>query len=1278
MSYMKDKNGRRLDTIAVPDAATVVTYDGSNLKLNGSVIPVGSSVVTPAGLTLTDLTNAFTAAVTSGLPCYLPIGTYNVAGAQVTLPANLELHGAGIGQTVIASSIKLASGVRVSDLSVGVAGQSSTIINNGFDGKVERVAFTGGTSGQGVLNLNNSRAERWDFLDCQFHDNVSGGDGVTIVDQGTAAQHYEHIRFVRCWFYNNARMNLEVLQRADVGTVVSGYRHIDALDCRFDAPTGVGGASNTNNVSYDSQYLADGTTISSGYSRFAGNTVTGGHYAVELARSTHMTVENNVVVGGDSRLLSTSSVEHTPVYHRIVNNRFVGSLTANDVVVQGTHNIVTGNHTATPGIFHLLQCDDSLIAFNDIETTGAYALQVENSGDNKIQGNRIAGGTTYSLWLNGSANGEPNGNSVLFNDIVPASAGTDVFIHANVATYTLVGNRTQAFGGTTWAASTKDAGLSGGTVGSTYTDAQARAAIGVAVIPAGASLATANSVLAAGGRVRGIPGTTYDFSSGSLIIPSNTELDLTGCTVTGATAAPYLRNAASVAARTVSDAVTTAGSAVVTSATANFTAADVGRAVQVLAAGPNVGRADAPGSLYGTVLSVDSATQITLSQSATSSTTGKALSVFPARDTNITIVGGTWNGGARTAQSLNGHGFLLRRADNIRVRNATLTSTGSASGGSRYALAYGDVTNAEFSGLTFSSVSDGLHGQGPLSDISIHHIYGTTGDDMVAFTGVDGQSSTASLLGDVEGDMADISVSDIFPNASLRAVKITTGTGTNGVARMMKSVHIARLLGTVQLDAVSITDYAGITTFDGTISDVSSRPSGSGFYPRVKLDMSGGGSVLLRNIRWEDTTHAPSGGIVGITQAQGSVTIEGLSTRNALAGSIGVLISAPVANLSVSGIRNPDAGAAFIPIQYGTLATQAHGRISVRDVYKLATSGDLINVTSAVTAFSFIDLSVSDGYMAAGGVFVQSTDGATALKARISNWRQAGGYLVGARSPIEVNLSNVEFNGSGGAVRANSAAATPVRVRANGVSVTAGSLVTRTATQAVSVHGTDATADITILTPAEGDIVYNTNPSATTGIGRSIYSGTGWDNLETDNASGGGGAAVSIPTALYDCTLSGFTSWAFDPAAAIAASSVSSNVGIYTKQVVAGTTITNVNVPVATAPSGVTDMRGVVYDANGTLLGVTPNMSTDTTAGFKTWALQTPITGLTPGSVIIVAFWQTGGTISLDKTNSNAPVPATYYVGTSRQLTQSNSAYQTSITPGSMSASGTVWWLGTS
>jgi hypothetical protein len=602
-------------------------------------------------------------------------------------------------------------------------------------------------------------------------------------------------------------------------------------------------------------------------------------------------------------------------------------------------------------------------------------------------------------------------------------------------------------------------------------------------------------------RVIGLPGETYSISD-ALVVRSRTTLDMTNCVIAGNPAKNMLRNAASVSARTVTDAVTTEGSATVTSATAHFTAADVGRAVGVLGAGPNYGRPDAPGTWYGTVASVTSATTAALSQPATLSVRGARLSVFPARDTDIVVTGGAWNGGSKDAisQTLASHGFYLRRVDNLTLSPRLMTNTRTTKGGG-YAISLGDVTNVETHSVTFNAGADGVHVQGPARYIDVHDIFGTTNDDMVAFTGVDGQSLPGSLLGDVEGDITDVTVSNIFSNGSWTALKLISGTGTNNALRVLRRFRASGLTGRTQQGCVNVVDYAGATWFEGEIAGIEVHVGPD--FAAVTLGASHAASVRLRDIVWDMGTATASVGVVNVIRpVSRSLSIDGLTMIGTLGGTagshIGVRVAAPVTELVLTrfGCFDSPASVQAVDIAAANVVIEA---MHVTDFHRDATAGNLVQVEAAASNLTLTDLTASDGYSTSGSVLSSLADSTNPVRVRVSNWRQTGGALVIATFPCEVDLANVEAAPSAGAVRANSTAATPVRVRAHNCSLTSGSLFSRTDAQALSATGAGCEADLSMLTPHDQDVVNNTNAALSCGTGLAVFhrggTGQGWKNV---------------------------------------------------------------------------------------------------------------------------------------------------------------------------------------
>jgi hypothetical protein len=361
--------------------------------------------------------------------------------------------------------------------------------------------------------------------------------------------------------------------------------------------------------------------------------------------------------------------------------------------------------------------------------------------------------------------------------------------------------------------------------------------------PSGADdLAAINAAITAvnvagGGTVKGRPGSTPYKISGPIVAKSNVTLDMSGCTVGFTTTSIHtnmLANAAVSPATTATDAATTAGSAVVASATL-AAAAVVGQALAVVGAGPPGGDGGGAIWLYGTVASVVGS-NITLTSGnvngiAAHTTLSGATAYLFNRDTNIRVIGGTWDGGAnwnaqatRIAAGFNSHQLRFRRVDGLDVRNVLL-KLGTFTGGLGWAfgIAPADCTDFTIENCSANNASTVVQGDGPLKRGFIRNCRGLTQDDMVAFGCVGFQGN------DTEGDITDVDVDGIQSNGSWTAFKLFAGSGANGAKRVCRATARS-IKGTTQQGAVNLVDYSGAGTgpIQALVEDVSATP-GDGF-----------------------------------------------------------------------------------------------------------------------------------------------------------------------------------------------------------------------------------------------------------------------------------------------------------------------------------------------------------------------------------------------------------------------------------------------------------------
>lgn len=395
--------------------------------------------------------------------------------------------------------------------------------------------------------------------------------------------------------------------------------------------------------------------------------------------------------------------------------------------------------------------------------------------------------------------------------------------------------------------------------------ARADAALPSLVMDASTTTATINAFLAQGGY-RALRGTAV--LTDSLLIPSNTTLDAYGADITGSTSKNIIQNTAAVPARTVTTGASTAGSTTLTASGAAFTSSDVGRQVEVVAAGPNAGRSGAPGSWYGTVTAVNSSTSVTLSQPANLTTSGSTVYVYPARNMNIAILGGVWRPGNKNtlSQQQEGHGFRIRRVDNITISDTLVIGPGVPQMGGQYAISLGDVTRSLSTNLSFQDVnSDGIHYQGPANGIVIQNVEAlNSGDDLVAFTPVDGQSYNGSRLGDTEGDIYDVVVANVTGYGVLSHLKIAGGTGPGGTLRKLTKVNVDGIFGVTKGNApINIVDYAGVTSFSGRIANVHAVGA-TNTAAVITNTATNTLQLTLEDIHWPLGQGVPSTGVVNL------------------------------------------------------------------------------------------------------------------------------------------------------------------------------------------------------------------------------------------------------------------------------------------------------------------------------------------------------------------------------------------------------------------------------
>lgn len=487
----------------------------------------------------------------------------------------------------------------------------------------------------------------------------------------------------------------------------------------------------------------------------------------------------------------------------------------------------------------------------------------------------------------------------------------------------------------------------------TYSGATVEAAlaeIGVrdVVLPAatGSDLGTINDTLTgySGGVVRGRPGETYTID-GPIVIPSDTTLVMTGCTVVLANGSDcnIVNNAAVSATRRVLDAVTTSASTTLTSATAAFTVGDVGKAITIQGAGAN-GTA-----LTTTIAAHTNSTTITLADAAGSSVTGQYAAVGP-RDANVRVIGGLWDRRANgPAGSINGHNMRFRHVDGLTVSNTTHAATAG-----KYAVNPGDCTMVRVENTTLHDYSsDGVHLNGPCDRVHVFSTLGNEiGDDLVSLTARDSIPGITDCAGDITNVVVDTSsyrTSLIFSSA----LKVVAGQTTDGSADYaVRNLKARNLTGPTDTAAVVfIGDDSGGQFHDIDLQGVHSLGSAAGGGTCVLFH---GGTVSRARLRDITPASNDSFGVSNDTTIN-RLRIDGIEWDSERNGAAAIYSTGSIARLSVAGVQALTTGGSNSIVRLPA-STSAVSHLTLSDVTFEASSTNnyTVRVDNASSTLDYV------------------------------------------------------------------------------------------------------------------------------------------------------------------------------------------------------------------------------------------------------------------------------------------------------------------------------------
>lgn len=568
--------------------------------------------------------------------------------------------------------------------------------------------------------------------------------------------------------------------------------------------------------------------------------------------------------------------------------------------------------------------------------------------------------------------------------------------------------------------------------------------------------------------VRGVPGATYTVRE-PIRLPSNTVLDMRGCTVvkdaTTTVALSTARadqrlvvNARCYDGRCVQDGAMTLSSATLTSATAAFTSADVGKKVRVYEAGHADTTIHEP--LDTTIASVTNATTAVLADPAQDTVTGRPVYIGD-RDSNITIIGGTWIKTAQDALSYAAeawmycHAFLFRHADNVAILDPE--SVQVRGGSAKYMFNFGEGMHFRTHGVVGDCDSDGVHITGPARHITIRDVQGRWGDDITAFCL--GENGYGNGTGDTQGDIFNVRVDNISGTWDGICFKIA-GSSYGYKAHRFRVSNIGQNRNIGVQKTAQLADDTGTPVTDDLVFS----------------NLAGGFAA------WNTGTH-------------GSITIDGIVvTADSPAGGVEIHDGCTVQRLTVRRLSRPSAASA-IPGVYVYNGSQVANLIVSDTVWP---SSNVVSIQGANSQVGTLTLSnVQHGATSTGSlVYAKANSLGVATISAI-------GCITGATYAYVFEVGTVALTVAGGIYKAlvsADGASTIVTVFGSCASLNNASYANGKTNSAVIrawAPGwyTDAS---TITADTVGQVVNNSNSGLTGGRGlMQVISGNRWRHLPT-------------------------------------------------------------------------------------------------------------------------------------------------------------------------------------
>jgi hypothetical protein len=555
----------------------------------------------------------------------------------------------------------------------------------------------------------------------------------------------------------------------------------------------------------------------------------------------------------------------------------------------------------------------------------------------------------------------------------------------------------------------------------------------------------AAAAVTTGAIVCGVPGQTYK-TSAPLILSSGTTLDMTGCVVqlkAGSDTNMLRSKGVTVNARGVVDGATTAASTTLTSATANFVAGDVGKRIRVYGAGTSGAVLDT------TIASVTSSTAAVLNAAAVPTATGLYVAIG-SRDTDITVIGGTWDrGNNQGADTLtNRCNFVFLRGDRIKVRGTTHKSTAG-----KYAILLADVGDFQVTDTYLDTfASDGIHINGPSWNGTIDGVYGTSGDDAAALL----EQEPFAAYDITRGRNNNITLRRVIATSTTVGIKLNC---SGNVAHGPESdVVIDGCDGGVRFLGEGAAGGAW-----GTIQIVNSR----GIFSAPNS------TALAKTIR-----------TVQMLNHNGRVTAN-------FTGAIDLRNNLTVERLLVNGmmVYTTATQDALLRLE-GATSVVRYASITNSGMSASGTDARLVSLHTNATLTHLALDNVNSEQPSNNGPMVDYPAGTTVERVDMRGVRAKHSFLVQNNPALEITIVGC-VNPGGGSVSSSTASTL------YGTGIPAGQPAWRQDAGTIHPKSLDWQVELRKVAKAKGNVCYNTDGALTCGTGPVVCDGTNWKNLYT-------------------------------------------------------------------------------------------------------------------------------------------------------------------------------------